>query len=251
MSLTQLELVTPEAQAPQPPPPDRAAPEPEGAEKARILRFYKSERLLHWAIALPFLVCYVTALILMVVYNPEPTRPFRLLFSWVHRASGICLIVLPALVATKCRGDFRLHFYNIAQAWTWVYDDFKWMLLLFLSGVSSRFKLPEQGKFNAAEKVNFMVLMSTYPLYIASGLLIWLTHVAFLAWVLHVLMALIATPLILGHMFMAVISRSGRPGLQGMITGFVDRQWAKHHYRRWYREHHEPHEEPVKDRQDE
>jgi len=24
-----------------------------------------------------------------------------------------------------------------------------------------------------------------------------------------------------------------------MITGFVDRHWAKHHYRRWYREHHE------------
>jgi cytochrome b subunit of formate dehydrogenase len=30
-----------------------------------------------------------------------------------------------------------------------------------------------------------------------------------------------------------------------MITGFVDRQWAKHHYRRWYREHHEATEEAL------
>ncbi len=26
-----------------------------------------------------------------------------------------------------------------------------------------------------------------------------------------------------------------------MITGWVDRGWAKHHYRRWYREHFEGH----------
>ena len=38
---------------------------------------------------------------------------------------------------------------------------------------------------------------------------------------------------------MAVINPATRKGLEGMITGFVDRQWAKHHYRRWYREHHE------------
>ncbi len=216
------------------------------ADEAKILRFYKSERLLHWAIAVPFLVCYATALVLVLVYNPDRTRPFRILFATLHRTSGVCLILLPSLVAARCRGDALLHFYNIKQAWTWVFDDFKWLAMLFLSGLSPKFKLPEQGKFNAAEKVNFMVLMGTYPLYIATGLAIWLTHVAFLAWVLHFLMALIATPLILGHMYMAILSRSGRPGLQGMISGVVDRQWAKHHYRKWYREHHEPLEQlPV------
>ena len=119
--------------------------------------------------------------------------------------------------------------------------------MLMLAGVSSKFKLPEQGKFNAAEKVNFMVLMGTYPLYIATGLLIWLTDCAFLAWLLHSFMAVIATPLILGHMYMAMINRGGRPGLQGMITGFVDRQWAKHHYAHWYREVHGKAEEQSPD----
>ncbi len=223
---------------------EQTAPAPAnggGATHApKVLRFYKSERLLHWAIAVPFLVCYTTALILVLIYNPDRTRPFRIFFATLHRVSGVCLILLPSLVAARCRGDALLHFHNIKQAWTWVFDDFKWLGMLFLSGLSPKFKLPEQGKFNAAEKVNFMVLMGTYPLYIATGLAIWLTHVAFLAWVLHFLMALIATPLILGHMYMAILSRSGRPGLHGMISGFVDRQWAKHHYRKWYRQHHEP-----------
>ena len=40
---------------------------------------------------------------------------------------------------------------------------------------------------------------------------------------------------------------ASRKGLSGMMTGFVDRQWAKHHYRRWYREHHETGEQPALD----
>ena len=154
------------------------------------------------------------------------------------------------LAAYRGRGDVRLHFYNIKQAWTWVFDDVKWLGVLLLSAVSSKFELPKQGKFNAAEKVNFMVLMGTYPLYVLTGLTIWLTRGAFLAWVLHFLMALLATPLILGHMYMAMISRSGRPGLQGMFTGFVDRHWAKHHYHHWYKEHFEPEAVPPSAEED-
>ncbi len=207
---------------------------------SKILRFHRSERLLHWAIAVPFLVCYTTALVLVVHYNPDPHRPFRLLFAWTHRISGLCLIVLPMLAAYRGRHDVRLHFYNIRQAWIWVFDDVKWLAVLLLSAVFKKLELPKQGKFNAAEKVNFMVLMSTYPLYVLTGLTIWLTRGAFLAWVLHVFMALMATPLVLGHMYMAMISGSGRPGLQGMFSGFVPRHWAKHHYNHWYKEHFEP-----------
>jgi formate dehydrogenase subunit gamma len=209
----------------------------EVGDSRKILRFYRSERLLHWAIAVPFLVCYATALTLVVFYNPDPHRPYRMLFSWTHRASGFCLIVLPLLAVYKSRGDFRVHFYNIKQAWTWVFDDFKWLSLMMAASVSSKIKLPDQGKFNAAEKINFMVLMGTYPLYIATGLFIWLTHAAFVSWLLHSGMALLATPLILGHMYMAIVSGSGRPGLTGMKDGYVDRHWAKHHYAHWYREH--------------
>jgi hypothetical protein len=52
----------------------------------------------------------------------------------------------------------------------------------------------------------------------------------------HFALALIAAPLMLGHIFMATVNPSTRVGLQGMISGFVDRDWARHHYTRWYRE---------------
>jgi cytochrome b subunit of formate dehydrogenase len=84
-----------------------------------------------------------------------------------------------------------------------------------------------------------MVLMATYPLYVATGLLMWLTPLAILSWLMHFFMALNAVPLIGGHLYMALINPSSRKGLNGMITGHVDRSWGKHHYRRWYRDHHE------------
>lgn len=211
---------------------------------ARILRFRKSERMVHWALAIPFLVCYATALILVIFYNPQPLRPYRDVFSWMHRISGVCLIVLPILAVVRSRGDYKIHFYNIKQAWSWTLSDVKWLLLMGLAAISRKVALPEQGKFNAAEKVNFMMLMTTYPLYILTGVLIWVTYGAFLPWVIHFLMAVLATPLILGHLYMAVINPSSRRGLQGMISGFVDRQWAKHHYRRWYRENFEKSRRP-------
>lgn len=251
--LNRLQLNVPGAARTQTPKshPKTAAPAEGGrgnagaARNSKVLRFARSERLVHWSLAGPFLVSFVTGAILMAVYNPDPTRPFRSVFAGLHRMSGIALIVLPMLAALKSRGDARLHFYNIRQAWTWVYDDFKWLALMGLAAVSSRIKLPEQGKFNAAEKLNFMVLMTTYPLYVATGLLMWVTHLAVLSWILHFLMAVLAAPLLVGHLYMALVNRSTRPGLEGMVSGFVDRHWARHHYGRWYREHHEAAEELV------
>jgi formate dehydrogenase subunit gamma len=210
---------------------------------SKILRFARSERILHWCIAGPFLLSILTAVIMVVIYNPDPSRPYRDLFSRLHRAAGVALMILPMLAAFIARGDVRLHFYNIRQAWIWMFDDIKWLALMGLAAVNPRIKLPEQGKFNAAEKINFMVLMVTYPLYVATGLLMWLTPLAILSWLLHFFMALMALPLISGHLFMAVVNPASRVGLHGMISGFVDRKWAKHHYRRWYRDHHEAFEE--------
>jgi formate dehydrogenase subunit gamma len=208
----------------------------EQPQSRRILRFRKTERHVHWAVAIPFLVCYITALILVLVYNPNPQRPYRDVLSWTHRLSGIALIVFPLLAITRRTGDIRIHFYNILQAWTWTRDDLKWLALAGLAAVSRKVSLPDQGKFNAAEKLNFMTLMGTYPLYIVTGIVIWLTDGAFLSWLVHFGLALIATPLILGHVYMAMFNPGSRIGLSGMITGFVDRRWARHHYRKWYRE---------------
>jgi formate dehydrogenase subunit gamma len=201
-----------------------------------ILRFRASERQLHWAIAIPFIVCYSTALILVTVYNPDPTRPYRMLFSWVHRLSGVCLFLLPLSAFARHRHDLDLHFRNARTAWHWRLDDVKWLFLMGPATINKRISLPDQEKFNAGEKINFAVLTATYPIYILTGVLIWLPGVAYLSWMIHLSMAATATPLILGHIFMATVNPDTRVGLSGMISGFVDRHWAEHHYTVWYEE---------------
>ena len=106
-----------------------------------------------------------------------------------------------------------------------------------LSVIDKRVVLPDQGKFNAGEKLNFMFLTASYPLFLLTGFLIWLPGVAFASWILHLSLAALATPLIVGHVFMATVNPDTRVGLQGMITGYVNRHWAQHHYRHWYNEH--------------
>jgi formate dehydrogenase subunit gamma len=218
----------------------QSAPSRQNVEAPRVLRFRKSERMLHWSIAIPFLVCFVSALILMIFYNPHPQRSYRLVFSLLHRISGACLVFFPALTALRNRNDHRIHLYNIKQAFGWVADDVKWLFLMGAAAVSSKVTLPEQGKFNAAEKLNFMMVLCTYPLFIATGIILWGLGIPLAAWMLHVGMAAMAAPLVLGHIFMATINPETRVGLSGMLTGYVDRHWAKHHYTRWYREQFEP-----------
>jgi formate dehydrogenase subunit gamma len=205
-------------------------------ETPHILRFRRSERMLHWSIAVPFLVCFTSAMILVIFYNPHPQWAYRVVFSLLHRISGACLMVFPGLVLLRNRSDYRIHLYNIKAAFFWVTDDVKWLLLMGAAALNSKISLPEQGKFNAAEKLNFIMVLCTYPLYIATGLILWGLHVPVAAWMLHVGMAAMAAPLVLGHIFMATINPETRVGLSGMLTGYVDRHWAKHHYTLWYRE---------------
>jgi formate dehydrogenase subunit gamma len=212
-----------------------------------ILRFRKTERWLHWAIAVPFMICWLSALILVLVYNPDPHRPYRLAFSWFHRFSGAALIAFPLYVLFKSREEYRIHTANIRTAWHWSLDDMKWLLLMGLAAISRKITLPEQGKFNAAEKVNFMVVMLSSPIFILTGLMMWIQDAAWFPWLIHGCAALAVTPTMLGHIYMATVNPDTRSGITGMVSGYVERQWAKHHYALWYREHFENNILPARD----
>ena len=112
--------------------------------------------------------------------------------------------------------------------------NFIWLCSLGLSTISKRAALPE-GKFNASvAKANYssaMILTSISPLFIVTGILIWLTDGAVLFWLIHMSMAIIATPLLLGHIVIVSLKPKTRVLLTRRISGFVDRQYVKHHAR--------------------
>lgn len=217
----------------------RPIPAAEAPPSSKILRFLPGERFLHWALAGPFVMLYLTAALVFLCYGEPYPRHFRDAFAIAHRVFGVLLIVLPPLALLRGRADRRMHFANMRAGWIWTRDDFRWLLLFPKNALNPKVELPEQGKFNAAEKLNFMMVSLCYPLYIVTGIMVWLPGVAIFAYLAHYAMALAGVPLVLGHIFMATINPETKVGLSGMLTGWVDRNWAKHHYRRWYRENFE------------
>lgn len=202
---------------------------------SEVLRFEAGERYLHWALAVPFVVLYLTAGLMALLYWEPYPRPFREAVAIAHRVVGLLLIVLPPIALLAGRSHWRVHLENMREGWRWTLADLRWLVLFPVNAVNPRVELPEEGKFNAAEKLNFMMVSLGYPLYIVTGVLVWLPGVAFTAYLAHFAMAVIGLPLVLGHIFMATVAPSTRVGLSGMVTGWVDRNWARHHYRRWYR----------------
>jgi formate dehydrogenase subunit gamma len=183
------------------------------------------------------MVCLLSGMAVKLFFNHlHPQFLVHTALYWVHRLSGACLLLLPTWVAWRHSHDLSLYLYNVKRAWTWTRDDLKWLALAGPAAMSRRISLPEQHKFNAGEKLNFMALTLTYPVLVASGLVILLPGMYFLTWIVHVSVAVLAAPLIFGHVFMAVVTPDTRIGLSGMFSGNVDREWAKHHYAKWYRE---------------
>jgi formate dehydrogenase subunit gamma len=210
-----------------------------------IPRFRRSERALHWAIAIPFLVCLASGAAVKLFFNRLHSGILmHSALLWVHRVSGVLLIVLPVWVAWRHRKELSLYLYNIKRAWSWTTDDLKWLALIGLASLSKRIALPEQHKFNAGEKINFMTLMLTYPVLVLTGAFLLTPGIHFLSFIAHVGVAVLAAPLILGHLFMALVNPDTRLGLSGMFSGKVDREWARHHYAKWYRENFHEDEKP-------
>jgi len=191
---------------------------------------------LHWCIAIPFLVCLLSAAVLVVVYNPNPQRPYRAIVSWIHRGAGIALIGLPLLAMVVNIRDTKVYLRNLKEGLLWSFDDVIWLMKMPLQMLRPKTELPEEGKFNAGEKLNFMMTTGTWPLFAVTGLLIWHSDSVVVPWLLHISLAAFALPLVMGHIFMATVNPATRVGLSGMWSGLVDRHWASHHYRRWFRE---------------
>jgi len=147
------------------------------------------------------------------------------------------LLGLPILAFFSKHKGIKIHLANIRHAWKWSLDDLKWLGLKGPSIVSKRVRLPEEDKFNAGEKLNFVLVTIVWPLIIITGFAIWLPdEVPLWAWLAHIALALLYTPFMFGHIFLATLNPDTKQSLQSMITGFVDRTWARHHHRKWYKD---------------
>jgi cytochrome b subunit of formate dehydrogenase len=191
----------------------------------RVERFSVSERAVHWLTALAFFSLLVSGL----VVGRRGTF-HEVMYAW-HLASGGLLVGGVALIVMA--GDRRALRRTARELGRLDLEDREW-----LAGTPARLLAgapePPAGRFNAGQKVNFVLVGVLLAALYVSGVETILagTHHN-LIFGAHKLATIAFCVLVGGHLYMAIVNRGTRPALPGMLTGEVDREWARRHYPRW------------------
>lgn len=198
---------------------------PTAPSARRIARFDATERTLHWVHALAFLVMLASGLVL---YVPALTRllPDRPLAKTIHLVTAVAWLAALALIALA--GNRRTLARDRREIERFDDDDLRWL----------RGRPAPQGRFNAGQKAHAIVQAALAVLFTVSGALLWLgerdTDLRLPGTiVLHDGAMFVAVALVLGHLYLALVHRSTRPALRGMVRGDVDAGWAARHHPKW------------------
>ncbi len=191
----------------------------------RVQRFTVSERAVHWLTALAFFSLLVSGL----VVGRRGTF-HDVMYAW-HLASagvlvgGVALVVLAGNRQTLSRTRRELGSLHV--------EDREWLLAIparLLEGAPE----PPAARFNAGQKFNFVLVCVLLAALYVTGVdtIVAGTHHN-LIFGGHKLATIALCVLMAGHLYMALVNRATRPALRGMLTGEVDREWARKHYQRW------------------
>jgi formate dehydrogenase subunit gamma len=190
-----------------------------------VRRFTVSERAVHWLTALTSLILVLSGLLV------GRSGTFHDAMYALHlAAAGLLLFGVLLIVATDDRRAVR----STARELGRLHDeDHEW-----LGAVPARLfhgaPEPPVGRFNAGQKINFILVCALLAVLYVSGVdaIIAGTHHN-LVFASHKLATIALSVLVAGHLYMAVLNRATRPALRGMLTGQVDRKWAREHHSRW------------------
>jgi formate dehydrogenase subunit gamma len=190
-----------------------------------VPRFGATERALHWAHATAFFGMLATGLVL---YLPSLAAHVgsRPLLKALHLSVAVAWLLALALIATL--GDRRALRRTRRELERFGRDDALWL----------RGRRAPQGRFNGGQKVHAIIQGSIAVLFVVSGILLWLgernTALRLSGTItLHDGLMFITVLLVLGHIYLAVIGRSTRGALRGMVRGTVDADWARQHHSKW------------------
>ena len=193
-----------------------------------VRRFTRTERALHWVLALGFFALLASGLVL---YLPQLSvlvarRP---LVKALHLYSGVAWLVALALVVAV--GDRRRVFATLRELDRFDEDDARWLL----------HRRSRPGRFNAGQKLNAALTAAFTLLFAVSGFLLWYgerdTRFHFASTILlHDGLMYGSLVLLVGHLYLAVIRAATRHSLRGITTGYVRADWARRRHPKWIAE---------------
>lgn len=194
-------------------------------EPQRIPRFNRTERTLHWVHASAFLVLLGSGLCL---YLPSLAELIgrRPLLKDIHVYTSLAWITALALIVLA--GDRRRLLATAREIDVFDDDDLAWLRL---------HRVP-QGRFNAGQKINSILTAALAVLFAVSGFFLWYgerNHAFRLqnALIVHDWLMYVSFFLLVGHLYLSLIHPTTRHSLSGITRGWVRKDWALEHHRKW------------------
>jgi formate dehydrogenase subunit gamma len=206
-----------------------------------IPRFSIHTRLAHWGLAVPFVLLLLTGLTNFWPRLKAVQVADVRLFAWLHVVLGFAMVgilvwvLLTMLPRRPVRGDIReLAHVNL--------DDYLWVQHQGLRLTGERSTAPPVRKFNAGQKLNALLSAGFTGALLFTGIVLGVNYTSkevfsvhfvepLFEW--HTMLALLFVPVLLGHLYLALLHPSTRESLRGMTLGRVRRDWAAHHHDAW------------------
>ncbi|WP_106475618.1 formate dehydrogenase subunit gamma [Phytohalomonas tamaricis] len=197
-----------------------------------ILRYDWWSRVNHWLIAFSFVMLVLSGLAIFHPYfwsftglfgGPIPTRI-------IHPFIGVFMAFFFLIMAVR--------FFKVSLIKRY---DIQWVKQIgdVLSNRDER--LPPVGKNNAGQKMVYWLMVTSVPLLLISGIVIWQPYFApamprlwlRVAAVVHAYAAFAAIITLIIHIYSAIWVKGS---IRAMVQGRVSKAWAKHHHNLWYEE---------------
>jgi formate dehydrogenase gamma subunit len=214
------------------------AARPVHVTSAYVRRWSVPMRLVHWTLAGAFLGLLSSGLALE---SPDLRGiPFlgSKLVREAHLSFAVLAIVLPALAASWDGFNELRSFWGEVRRFA--DSDVRWLLGVCRRLVGWRGSLPSQGRLNAGQKLNVLVLASLLCCVALSGAIIAPEAgrpvpqvVRELAYEIHRLLAYATLPIVAVHIVLATVWPATRPALRGILVGSVRSDWAQAHHGLW------------------
>lgn len=194
--------------------------------EARVLRFTRTERAVHWVHAAAFLLLLISGFTLGLPAL-EALIGHRDLLREIHLSSAFLYAIGPMAVALGANRASVAR--DVREVETWDEEDVHWLL-------PGSFTDP--GRFNAGQKVNAVFVAWSSVAFVLTGFIMWQNRrfpldVVSRANTIHTDLAYIALLIFLGHVFLATTWPRTRGAFNSMVGGTVGRDWARAHHPRW------------------
>jgi formate dehydrogenase subunit gamma len=200
--------------------------------RGELLRHPVSTRLLHWSVAISFILSLVSG---FAIYSPWLYRWLTPIFGggpmtrFLHPWFGLAFDVF-----------FLFQFLNWFVPMRWTKTDGRWLRRI-KAYTTNREKLEAEdvGFFNGGQKIYFWSIVVSGVLFLLTGFLLWFDDVVprslvAVSYIIHDIAALIMLAGFIIHIYEGTAAAPGT--FRSMVDGTVSRAWAWTHHPAWYKE---------------